>query len=182
MLLLDLLIGNIINIFTAEGGKTLGDDRMIGEILALSAALCWAISAVLYKKALYRFGYYATNFIRTFFATIFILGILPVIHPFSLTLTFNLLILLFIGSVFNLIIGDTFYFRGLKKMGVSRTQSIASSYPFYSMILAAIFLKEGVTTPVIIGTPLIIGGIALISWSQYKENESNSEGMVKLSS
>ena len=154
---------------------------MIGEILALSAALCWAIAAVLYKKALRTIGYYATNLLRTLFAFLSTLAILPVVQYQFSAITYNLIALITIGSVFNLVIGDTFYFIGLKKIGVSRTQSISSSYPLFSMIFAALILKEDLTTSVAIGTPLIVGGIALISLSQNNNSKTSDDSKITFS-
>ncbi len=48
---------------------------MIGEILALLAAICWALSAVLYKGVLRRIDYVTTNLVRIGFAVLFLLSI-----------------------------------------------------------------------------------------------------------
>ncbi len=149
---------------------------MIGEIFALSAALCWAISAVLYKRTLRKSSYFTVNLVRTFFAALLLLVLFPITNYQVSTITINLLVLFTIAAVINLIIGDTFYFMGLKKIGVSRTQSISSSYPLFSMILAALFLQEGLTASVVIGTPLIVGGIALVSLNQNNTDTNLSKG------
>jgi len=143
---------------------------MIGEILALSAALCYAVSAVLYKRALRNIRYLPANLVRTVFATLLLLAILPATQYHSSTITFDQLALIVIGSVFNLAIGDTLYFVGLKKIGISRTQPISSSYPLYSMLLAAMILNEGLTFAVAIGTPLVVVGIALVSLTKNEKN------------
>jgi len=151
---------------------------MIGEISALSGALCWAVSAVLYKKALQNVNYFAANLVRTGFAALSLLFILPATQYRSSIVTFNLLALIVISSIIGLGIGDTFYFIGLKKIGVSRTQSISSSFPLYTMILATLFLNEKLTLAVIIGTPLIVLGITIITLSQNKKSDTVSKGKV----
>jgi DME family drug/metabolite transporter len=145
---------------------------MIGEIAAISAAFCWAISAVLYKEVLRKVGYMTTNLVRSAFAVLFLLILFPVslILYSSPALTSGELILLVIGALTNLVIGDTFYFIGLKKIGVSRAQPISASYPLFSMLLAAMFLSETLTTAIIIGTPLIAAGIALTSLATNERN------------
>ena len=153
---------------------------MIGEILALSSALCYAIAAVLYKKALRTTGYFTTLLVSTLFAALFILMILPMTQHQLSRLTFNLIALIIIAEVIGLGIGDTLYFVGLKKIGVSRTISISSSYPLYSIILATLFLNEGLTIAVIVATPLIVAGIAIVSLSQNKERITASNSKVTL--
>jgi DME family drug/metabolite transporter len=136
---------------------------MIGELAALSAAFCWALSAVLYKKVLQKTGYLAVNLVRSSFAVLFLLFLLPFIPLQSTVLTLNELGLLVFAAVTNLVIGDTFYFIGLKKVGVSRAQPISSSYPLYSMLLAALILNESLTVAVLIGTPLVVAGTIITS-------------------
>jgi DME family drug/metabolite transporter len=146
---------------------------MIGEIAALSAAFCWALSAVLYKNALQRTGYLAANLVRSAFAVLFLLFALPFVYTQSFLLTQNEYAILSIGGITNLVVGDTFYFIGLKKVGVCRAQPISSSYPLYVMLLAAIVLGEPLTSVVLIGTPLIVVGIVLISLSKNERDPSS---------
>ena len=149
---------------------------MIGEILALSAALCYAVAAVLYKKALRNASYLSVNLVRTLFATLLLLATLPATQYHSSTITFNQLALIVIGSVFNLAIGDTLYYVGLKKIGVSRAQPISSSYPLYTMFLAALILDERLTLAVAVGTPLVVVGIALVSLNRNEKNNTALNG------
>jgi len=149
---------------------------MIGEILALSAALCYAVAAVLYKKALRNVSYLSVNLVRTVFATLLLLATLPATQYHSSTVTFDQLALIVIGSVFILAIGDTLYYVGLKKIGISRAQPISSSYPLYSMFLAAVILNERLTLAVAVGTSLVVVGIALIGLNRNEKNNTALNG------
>ena len=151
---------------------------MIGEISAISAAICYAVSAVLIKKALRNTSYIVANFVRTLFATLLLLAILPATQYQSSTITLNQLALIIVSGIIGLFIGDLLYLRGLKKIGVSRTQSISSSYPLYSMLLAVTFLNEELSFVVVIGTPLIVVGIILVSLIKNKKNNIISNGMI----
>ncbi len=143
---------------------------MIGEILALLAAICWGLSAVLYKWVLRRIDYLTTNLIRIGFAALFLLTItFATLHKLPIV-PVGALSLLMLGATINLVIGDTLFFISLKKVGISRTQPISSSYPLCSMILAIAILGEKVTPSVIIGTPLIVIGIAIVSMSGGDNN------------
>jgi len=151
---------------------------MIGEICALLAALCWAVTPVLYKKSLRNVSYLPANLVRSVFATLLLLAILPATRYDSSTITLNQLALIIIGSIIMLVIADTLYFIGLKKIGVSRTQPIASSYPLYSMLLAAVVLNEEIKFAVAVGTLLIVLGIAIVSLTKNENyNAPNSATM-----
>jgi drug/metabolite transporter (DMT)-like permease len=138
---------------------------MIGEVAAITAAFCWALSAVLYKKALRKVGYAATNLVRSIFGVLFLLIIVAVsFFVYSApSLPSNDLVILVFGAIISLGIGDTCYFVGLKKIGVSRAQPISYSYPLFSMFLAATILGETLSFAVLLGTPLIVVGIASIT-------------------
>jgi DME family drug/metabolite transporter len=153
---------------------------VIGELAALSAAFCWALSAVLYKKVLQKTGYLAVNLVRSSFAVLFLLLLLPFIPFQSSVLTFNELGLLVFAAVTNLVIGDTFYFIGLKKVGVSRAQPISSSYPLYSMLLAALILSESLTVAVLVGTPLVVAGTIITSLASSDSGpDKNSKSLLR---
>jgi drug/metabolite transporter (DMT)-like permease len=146
---------------------------MIGEIAALSAAFCWAISAVMYKNVLGKTGYLAANLVRSSFAVLFLILILPFVLNQSSTLAPDEYLILAVGGITNLVIGDTLYFIGLRKIGVCQAQPITGSYPLYVMFLATIVLGEPLTSEVLIGTPLIVAGIILISLSGKNENSDS---------
>jgi drug/metabolite transporter (DMT)-like permease len=155
---------------------------MIGEVAAILAALCWALSAVLYKKALRKVGYAATNLVRSAFAVLFLLIIFPVSFLFytSSSLSSGELVLFVLGALGNLVIGDTCYFIGLKKIGVSRAQPISSSYPLFAMFLATIILGEMLTFAILVGTPLIVVGIALITLTAVNNDSGASTHVSSL--
>ncbi len=148
---------------------------MIGEFSALFASFCWALAAILYKKALENKGYFVVNLFRVAFASLFLAFILPFLFVNNQlsTLTRTELILFSFAALNGPVIGDTLYFIGLKQIGVSRTQSISSSYPLFSMILAAIFLHENLPLAITIGTPLIVAGIILVLSIENKTQSNN---------
>lgn len=146
---------------------------MIGEVLALSAAISWAISAILYKKALKDVTYLVANLYRSLFASLFLLILLLLTRNQSMTIELHEATLLVLAGIGSLGIGDTLYFIGLKRIGVSRTQSITSSYPLYSVILAILLLNETYTSAIIIGVPLIVFGVITVSYTKNKGNPTN---------
>jgi DME family drug/metabolite transporter len=152
---------------------------MIGELAAISAAFCWALSAVLYKNALQKVSYFVVNLVRSSFAVLFLLLTLPFVFYQSSVLVPNEYLILALGAITNLVIGDTFYFIGLKKIGVSEAQPISYSYPLFVMFLAALVLGEPLTSSVLVGTPLIAVGVILISLEKNSRERKPSKDSTR---
>jgi DME family drug/metabolite transporter len=153
---------------------------MIGEVLAIIVALCWAFTAVLYRKALRNTSYTVTNLVRTIFAAMFLLAVVSLTLRHVSAIPLSLLSLLLLASITNLVIGDTLFFMSLKKVGVSRTQPISSSYPLFSMIPASLIIGERIELLTVIGTILILIGIVIVSLTGNKNSELRSERVSTL--
>lgn len=57
-----------------------------------------------------------------------------------------------------------FHYTGIHKIGTSRAVTLRNSYPFLTVIVGIIFLGEPLTLLGMIGTILVVAGIALTSW------------------
>ena len=152
---------------------------MISEILALMAAVIWAFPPLLYKKVLPKASYLTVNLLRSVFGAAFLLPVfLVMFHQFP-RVPLGALSLLFLAGITNMVIGDTLFFISLKKVGISRTQPIACTYPLFSMILAAVVLSEGTNFSIIVGTPMIVLGIAIVSLTGNENNKTTHFGAVQ---
>ena len=58
------------------------------------------------------------------------------------------------------------YFRLLKRWGATRTSMVAYVLPVFGIVLGLIVLSEPVDGRLLLGTALIIGGVALVN-SRY---------------
>ena len=139
--------------------------KVIGEITALTAAFCWTISPVLYKVALSDAKPISANIARSISTTIFLLACLGVSGRLwdLATLRADSLLLAGLSGIIGLCLGDTMYMLSLTLIGVSRTVPISSVYPLFTMLFAAMFLGERVTSFLLLGTVVIIVGIWLVS-------------------
>ncbi len=155
--------------------------RMLGEALALLAALCWAIGAGFYKSSMRSVNPIGLNFVRSIPAIAFL---------FLMTLVFGrldsfgkldpMLTLYVVGaSIVSWLIGDTLYFLGLKSIGVSRTVPITYSYPLFLLPISMWFLREPFGYEILIGTLMIISAIWLISRS-LGSGEPEKRGRIGL--
>jgi drug/metabolite transporter (DMT)-like permease len=150
---------------------------MIGEIAAVGSALCWAISANFYTKALSerQIGVIAANAIRCIPGTLILGGIALFSGEFYFLKNVGYLPLLFIflGTLIGLGIGDSLYFKTLRYIGASRTVPITCIYPLFTILFTFLFLKEQVTLLVIGGAITIAVGIWMISKREHKEQNRN---------
>jgi drug/metabolite transporter, DME family len=59
-------------------------------------------------------------------------------------------------------------FESFRRAGVSITSSLIATSPFFSMILAVIFLRETINILIGFGTLMLVAGVAVISWFRPK--------------
>jgi uncharacterized membrane protein len=60
-------------------------------------------------------------------------------------------------------------YTGVLKIGASRSGSLQSIGPIVSATIAVTLLDEPITTPIIAGTLLVVGGVVLVSWKAERE-------------
>lgn len=153
---------------------------MLGELLTIIAAVCWAVGASLYRKSLLKIHPLTLNLFRSFPATIYTFLLLYILGKWSLLSKLNITSLVYIGiaSILILIIGDTFYFIALKFVGVAKTVPISYSYSIFVAIISITFLKESLTVAILLGTAAVVSGVWLVAGRA--ENEGRKQRRQKL--
>ena len=138
--------------------------KILGEICALLAAFCWALGASLYKKASQNVSSLKFNFARSILAGIFSFLILFILGNWNSLFEMNFFTLIILGcsSILVLVVGDSLYFFGLKRIGVSKTVPICYSYSILVILLSVLILNEKVTSFIVLGTLSIIVGVWLV--------------------
>jgi len=138
---------------------------MLGELVTIVAALCWAVGASLYKKGLLNVDSVTLNLFRSVSVTIYGFLALYLLGKWSLLYELDTITLAYIGvsSLMVLLVGDTLYFVGLRSVGVAKTVPIAYSYSIFVAIISAGFLREPVTAPILLGTAAVVSGIWLVA-------------------
>lgn len=155
---------------------------MIGEFAALGAALCWTISAVLYREALLKAKPLSANFVRLISTSIVLLTFLAVIGKLEVlvNLPASSFFLACLSGIIGLGFGDILYMTSLKLMGVARAVPITCTYPLFSLLFAALVEGEGVNFWVVLGTIAIVLGVWLISLREKMEiNKGEKKTLVK---
>lgn len=143
-----------------------------GELYALSAAICWSVAAVFYKKGIGA-GAIPAVLIRTFFAMLFLAVLFLITRGGHFDFTFLGFLFLNIGGLFRLILGGAAYMKGLENISVSRFIPILFTFPLLTILLSALLLKETIREEVVIGTILIVGGIWILSRGKSTMGEKN---------
>lgn len=143
----------------------------VGDILALIAALLWAIYSLLTKK-ISTFGYNTIHTTRRIF-TYGIIFMLPLLFVFDFNISFskltetkNLLNLLYLGLGASAMCFVTWN-SAVKILGAIKTSVYIYIVPIITVITSAIILGEKFTLMSITGTLLTLVGLFL---SEYKTN------------
>lgn len=140
------------------------------QLIALAAALSYAISGIAAKRGL-RYSTPITVTLvsvavhaATMWTALLLIRGIPsvswwVLFLFAVTGTLQPIIRLFT-------------YAGIHYVGASRGATLRGVHPLFSTTLAIIFLNEPIHAPIVVGTVLIVAGVALISWQPEAERAS----------
>ena len=144
---------------------------MMGESLAILSALLQAISTVLSAEALKKVDPIWSNAIKSLAAAVVMFPIVAVTGDLvNLTnVRFDALFLVILAAIVGFGFGDTFLFKSIVLIGVSKAYTISFTSPLFTMILAVIFLNEPFLLKYLVGTLLIVVSLAIISLELEKE-------------
>jgi drug/metabolite transporter (DMT)-like permease len=151
---------------------------MIGELAALGAAICWTVSAILYKGAMLNAKSIPANIVHLTGAGAVLVMSIAVIGKFRvlMSLPTNAVFLACVSGIIGLGFGDTLYLTSLKLIGVARAVPITCIYPLFSL-LWAVFRGEPVTLTIALGAVTIVLGTWLLS---REEDASKAETTKKI--
>ena len=133
---------------------------MIGYVLAIGAAAIWSAVALSATRIVRYFGSYNYNLLR-------LLGIIVIFFPYvylkwePIYFENSIFLAIFLSSVIGIIIGDTFLFICLKRLGPRRQALLFSMQIPFTIILAEVFLQSLPSTTELIGCALIFLGIII---------------------
>jgi len=138
--------------------------RSLGEILALSSGLAWAIAVVLFRVSGRRIHPIGLNLAKTVLAlivmvpTLFVLGetLAPAV-PFSTTG------LLLLSGVLGIAISDTLFFSALNRLGASLTAIVDCFYSPFVIALSFVLLGERLSPVQLIGAALVVSAVLTLA-------------------
>ena len=133
---------------------------MIGYLLAICAAAIWSTVALSATRIVRYFGSYNYNLLR-------LLGIIVIFFPYvyinweSLYFNQSIFSAIVLSSIIGIIIGDTFLFVCIKRLGPRRQALLFSMQIPFTIILAEVFLQTLPSLTELIGCALIFSGILI---------------------
>ncbi|MEM0205098.1 MAG: DMT family transporter [Nitrososphaerota archaeon] len=150
---------------------------MLGEMLTLSAALCWAAGANLYKVGLRSMSPIKLNLVRSCAAAILLLVFVLVLDKskYFLLLYTPSAVYLIAASLIGWALGDTLYLISLKHIGVSHAVPLTYSYPLFLVPLSIFVLREQLTPNIAVGTVLIVLAVWLLSGQKKLQLEGSTK-------
>jgi len=139
---------------------------LTGEAYAIACAFLWALSSTLLKSQTDKMGVIPLAAWRTVPGLFIYLGLLffsgqanEIMH-----LPFRSLAFLIGSTLIGLGLGDLLYFRSMKLIGLARAMPISSTYPFFTLVLALLFLAEQFAWTIVGGAVLISVGTYLLAF------------------
>jgi drug/metabolite transporter (DMT)-like permease len=164
--LVGLVVGFVgVVILTSRGLG--GESDIAGEIALIGSAIAYEAGNVYAKRHVHglRPMIPALFQVGIAFAIVLVLAVL-IEHPWTLTpTTGSLLSVVWLGIVGS---GMAYlvYFRLLRGWGATRTSLVAYLLPVVGIVLGVAFADESIDGRVLVGTLLVIGGVALVN-SRY---------------
>lgn len=144
----------------------------IGEVAALSTAVCWAITSTSFEHTAKKIGSVNLNLTRLFVGMFFLSMFTWLTRGYFFPLDANISTWkwLFLSGVVGIVIGDLLLFEAFVLIGSRIAMLIFASVPPLSGLLAFIFLGEKMTLLQIAGMFVTLAGIATVILVADKDN------------
>ncbi len=148
-------------------------EHMVGQLLALIVALCWAQNSLIYSFTGRAIGSKTVAHIRLWIALplILIAHYLFVGSWFPVGFSSSTYILLAISGIIGFFIADLLIFQSFVLLGPRETLVILTSSPIFIVILSSIYLDESIVLVQIIGIIITVAGVM---WVVFTEAEKRA--------
>jgi drug/metabolite transporter (DMT)-like permease len=146
-----------------EGGSGVAGVSLLGDLLAVGAAVTWAAYSVMLRPL---FAHYSAARISALMVAIGGAMMLPFGLPQAVHQDWGSLNGLRWGSwgystIFPVLVTNLLYFRALRTIGASRATLYMYLQPFLGALFAAVLLGERITPLEVAGGVVIVGGVSM---------------------
>lgn len=147
--------------------------EMLGEVCALSAAVVWSFSVILFKRS-ESVSPTAMNLFKNVVATVLLVATLPILGV-GLDASRPALdwVALVASGVLGIAVADTLLFVALRRLGAGRLAICECVYAPSIVALSVVFLDEPLTVAFLIGGVLVVGGVTLATTERDPDEASD---------
>lgn len=140
-----------------------GDWRvLVGNAALLLAAICWALGSVLYRRRVWRSGFWTQTFWQLVVSTVLVAAIaMPTILDEPIRWSPALIAVLAYNWVITTALGYFLWNKVLSMMSAGVAGQVMALTPVGGFLLSAAVFGGAVTADVVISIALIVGGIIL---------------------
>ena len=130
------------------------------ELAALGTATCWATTGLIASDAVRAIGPFYFNLIRQAFVVTLLCGVLLIMGGWAAP-GWDVTITLAVSGIIGILIGDTFNFAALGKIGPRRAGAVFALNAPMAAVLGWLILDEALPWPAIAGIAITATGVAL---------------------
>ena len=144
----------------------------LGVILAMLAAISFAVAGVVIRRAAYQSEETSPGAaISVFVGTPLFLLVLPVTVDWNLfcSLSWQVFAVLGIVGILQFVLGRHLIFNAIRLIGANKALAVSRTNTLFVVIFGVIFLKESLTALLILGVLGIMVGAWLVSYEREKE-------------
>lgn len=154
----------------------------LGEIVALSTAVCWTATSMAFQQATQRVGSLPVNILRLIIA-FFLFGsfsyfIRGSFIPFDASA--HVWTWMTISGIVGFVIGDYFLFKSYEYVTARVAMLIMATSPIFSAFISWIFLKETLGFIEILAMFVTLSGISLVVLVRKQKSESSDNNKRKI--
>jgi drug/metabolite transporter (DMT)-like permease len=153
-----------IALVTGAGALLEGHDALVGNLILVFAAAVWAVYTVGARPIVERYGSIQTTAWTLWVGTA---GLVALGIPALLRQQWDVVGAeawggLFFSALFAIGLAYLIWYRGVERIGNTRTAIFSNLTPVVAMIAAAILLKESPTGWAVLGAVLTLGGVMVV--------------------
>ena len=134
---------------------------MLGEILAITAAVSWALSSISLRRALQTSSPLTTAFASVAVNAIVLWPVAIMLTPFSRVGLEGIIPLLFAGLMAPSL-ARLLQFMAVDRLGVALSTPLIETTPLFGAVFAVSILHEEITIPIGIGITIVVLGVMIL--------------------
>jgi len=150
-----------------------------GELLALTAALFWAVAVILFRITGRSVRPLSLNLFKcTFCIVLFLITSWVLREPLLPDLPARIYGIMLLSGVVGIGVSDTLFFASLNRLGAGFSAIVNCSYSPLVIILAALFLSERMRPLQLAGVAMIIGAVVIVSRDENDRTPIRSKDLL----